>query len=247
MARRAKEHAGEGRATSEAAQRSGVGQALEHDEQGQRAGRPRGRVLDERRQRRLSREQHVRRALAGHFGEDDGQAADGQADHRRQHHGAALDDGLEHQGQPPDEGADHRRRQTDPDGDQRCFRPEHHPETQGGQRGDDDAGDFDRRNGSTRLEALGRLVAAGSREVVDGESHQEPRHRQREERPPHRLAVEPQVVGKIGEDILLTLVDHLEEEVGERHDGRSDDGTEHQQHQVVPALEELEGVDVGAR
>ena len=45
-------------------------------------------------------------------------------------------------------------------GDQGCFGAEHGAEAQGGEGGENDAGELDRLNPARRLETLGRLVAA---------------------------------------------------------------------------------------
>ena len=70
---------------------------------------------------------------------------------------------------------------------QRRLRAEHDPEAEGGERGEDDAGQVDRPD-RARLEALRRLVPGGARQVADGEADEHPGHD--EQRRGHHIGAE---------------------------------------------------------
>ena len=72
---RAEEQGREGRAAAEAAQRHAVGESLADEEQQERSDAVGGAVGDERAEGGLAGEQHLGGALAGGFGERDGQPA----------------------------------------------------------------------------------------------------------------------------------------------------------------------------
>jgi hypothetical protein len=65
-----------------------------------------------------------------------------------------------------------------------------------------------------RLEALRRVRATGARQVPDGQARQHATNRKHGQRPPHRLGLEAQAVGKMGEDFRLEVADQCEEAVG---------------------------------
>src|SRR6266487_1912019 len=100
------------------------------------------------------------------------------------------------------------------DGDKGRLGSEHGAENQGGQSGQYHAGQFGRRRGTVRLEALRRVRATGARQVPDGQARQHATHRKHGQRPPHRLGLEAQAVGKMGEDFRLEVADKCEEAVG---------------------------------
>ena len=112
---RADEHAGEGRAASERAERDAIGEALADDEQHERAHRPILRLLDEPRQRGLPGKEDLRGALVGPLTEGDREAGDRHSGHRRQQYHPALDDGLEQQAQPSNAVSEHSGGEPDPD------------------------------------------------------------------------------------------------------------------------------------
>ena len=82
-------------------------------------------------------------------------------------------------------------------GDQGCFGAEHGAEGQGGEGGEDDAGELDRLNPAGRLEPLGRLVAARTREVHDAQGDEQTTQREREDRPPRGSPAEPTCSGSV--------------------------------------------------
>jgi hypothetical protein len=94
---------------------------------------------------------------------------------------------------------------------------------EGGEGRDDDAGKLDRRDCTGRLESLGRSVPAGSGQVADRETDHQSSQREERKRPPHRCPVEPEIIGKVGEEVLLRLGHALQEEVGRRCHHDSDD------------------------
>ena len=80
------------------------------------------------------------------------------------------------------------------DRDQRRLGPEHDAEAQGRERREHDPGKLDRHHGAAGLEALGRLVAGGARQVADRQRDEKPGERRPRKRPPHRLGVEPELL-----------------------------------------------------
>src|SRR5207248_11273197 len=84
-------------------------------------------------------------------------------------------------------------------------------------------------------------------QVADGESDQKPADHEQRKRPPERLVVEPEVAGQRREEVVLKLADGLEEEVRDNSDGGPDDRPHHEQREVAPALEQLDGAGSAGR
>src|SRR5208283_98217 len=158
----------------------------------------------------------------------DGREAAGSGDHGDRHGGGILLEQV-HCEEP----------HSAPDRDEGRLRPENYSQAQRGEGGDDDAWQLDRLGGPAHLEALGRFVARGPRQVLDGEPDQQAAQREWQERPPDRLAVEPKIIWQCREDELLSFGDELQEEVRDRSDGHAEDGPEHQQRDVATAPQKL--------
>ena len=84
------------------------------------------------------------------------------------------------------------------------------------------------------LETLRGLVAARSGQVTNGQSDEQPAQRQPRQRPPQRLAMEPDAGREIDEDLVLELGHGVQEEVGDRRHGDTDDGAQEEQDDVAP-------------
>ena len=158
--------------------------------------------------------------------EDEGSDAGGQeAGHQHQAQHRAAEAGRLHQEERPDDGGaeqgadggeapgrgDHCRRhgrgvllgqvhgqcaQPAADGDQRSLGTEDHTKAEGGQRGQDDAGKLGGGGCATGLEPLGRLVAGGTRKVLDGGPDQDAGDGQQRQRPPRRGPAKPSSLGR---------------------------------------------------
>ena len=80
-------------------------------------------------------------------------------------------------------------------------------QAQRGQRRQRDPGQVLGRDGAGGLEAIGRRVATGPRQVTDRQRRQQTGDDERGQRPPHRRRGEPEVLGDALEEPLLELLD----------------------------------------
>ena len=132
--------------------------------------------------------------------------------------------------------------------DQRGLRAEHHAQAQRGQGGQHHAGKL-RGPGRPlpRLEAVGRRVAAPAGQVADGQPDQDPGDRQRQQRPPRRLALEAHGLGQVGEHPALRLAGQGQEAPGGRRDRHAEQRGQHQQDQVPAGAQRRQRVGGGRR
>ena len=86
--------------------------------------------------------------------------------------------------------------------------------------------------GPDALNPFARLVPANPRQMADRERDQHAAQREKRNRPPRRLAVEPELARQRGEHILLHLRDTLEEEIRRCRDRHTDNRPEREQHEV---------------
>ena len=91
------------------------------------------------------------------------------------------------------------------DGDERGLGADHGAEGQRGEGGEDDAGEERGLRGAVVLEPVGRGVATGAGQLLDGEGHEQAADHQERDRPPGRRRVEAEVDREGGEDPLLAL------------------------------------------
>ena len=135
--------------------------------------------------------------------------------------------------------------ETASDGDQRCLRTQHNTETQGGERGRDDAEQLDGLYRSAGLETLRGLMAARSRQVANGQSDQYPTEGHPWQRPPERLTVEPEAPWEVSEDLRLKFRHRVQEEVRHRGHRNTDDGPEHKEDEVAPGSDDISRIGGG--
>jgi hypothetical protein len=108
-----------------------------------------------------------------------------------------------------------------------------------------DARELDRWRDAPGLEPVGGRMPADTREVADREGDHEARDREQGQRPPRRRSIEPEVLGKAGEERRLQLVDELQEAVGQCRDGHADDRGEHEELQIAATPQEGQRIGGG--
>ncbi len=108
------------------------------------------------------------------------------------------------------------------------------PEAQGGERGDDHAGQVDGLGaGAAGLETVGRRVAGGAGQVLDGGGDQQAGTGEQRQRPPDRRPVEAEAVRHGLEEPALQQADQLEVAVGDGGDRCPDDGGQGEEPEVT--------------
>ena len=125
-----------------------------------------------------------------------------------------------------------------PDGDQWRLRTKHHAETEGGERRRDNPEELDGLYAATGLETLRGLVAAGSRQVADGQGDEDAAQCQPGQRPPQWLSLEPEALRERGEDLGLDSGHRVQEEIGHRGHRDAQEGSDQEERDVAPGLDD---------